>query len=98
MDSIGSVEIAPPTTRPFSVQTASTGVHQFRLSLSLSLSLVTILSLSSDYLTAHHSQEHEMVPQTVPTSSSTADEDYMYFPQNSEGKYNYLDPNFYPAS
>ena len=56
----------------------------------------TISFLNSDYVTGHHTQGHEMVPRTL--STGLADRDYAQFTQTTNRKYNYLDPNFFPAS
>jgi hypothetical protein len=52
--------------------------------------------VNSDYVTGHHTQGHEMVPRTL--STGLADRDYAQFTQTTNRKYNYLDPNFFPAS
>ena len=96
MASIGSAQTVQSTSKLSSALTASTGAHS-PLQLEVSnLSLSLSLSLSSDHQTPHHSQDHEMLPRALPTG--LADQDYAQFSQTTNREYNYLDPNFCPAS
>ena len=60
--------------------------------------LLPLSPVCSDYRSDSHTPSHDMHALAV-VQSCFADKDYTNFtPQSTHTKYNYLDPNFYPAS